>query len=101
MDDWIASGWACVVVGALGFVAGFPWGALWATRRQTPGPFPWTNARGRPMAGPLPIQPGEQIPIEDLMKAAERRTIDKGGEAAVPPTEDLATKVGDRLGPEV
>lgn len=88
---------ALALVFLLGFASGLPWGALWATWRRTSGPMPWTDVGGRP----LPIRPGEEIRIDDLMRGSTRRTIDKEGETAVPPTEDLGTKVGDRLGPDV
>ncbi len=84
----------------LGVVSGFPWGALWDTWRRKPGPMPWADATGRSTDPPLPIQPGEQIPIVDLLRTSTRRQIDKQGETEVL-ADDLKTAVGDRLGPDV
>ena len=85
----------------LGVAAGLPWGALWATWRRTPRPMPWTDVGNRPPAASgLPIQPGEQISINELVRRAKMRTIDKQGETEVP-ADALGTKVGDPLGPDV
>lgn len=91
---------AGVLIFLLGVATGVGWGALWATWRRTPGQLPYTEATGRPLSGPLPYKVGEQIPIEDLIRSAKRRTIVKQGEQEVP-TGSLGTKVGDQLGPDV